>query len=452
MALIRDYRIVIGSNPAVNERRAAAFVARYIRLMTGVEPLAVTDESQPEALEIVIGRTNRETLDGLTINREPSRQWEFQVFSAGSRLYITGLGCPAREDETGLVVKDGCVGTVYGAYHFVDQILGYRFVYESFDSCPFAPDKAMPEGYFFARTLQALEQLPPKVEGSVMYSLPNHLRAELNQYCLIFKTRQGKLAVMDSGRTQNAPHILRCLQELSGEEKPVVSTWFLTHTHDDHSGGFIALCADPELYSRITVEHVYHRLVSDAYYLELAADRHPDHAKAAAQMRQGIQTLGAQEHVVSSGDKIRLDEMCFEVLYAPDEALGENCSINDSSLVFKLSHDSGQSILLLVDAEDRASEYLLESCPQKLRCDIVQVAHHGCNGAPYELYRLTGARAALFNCCNRYWYGDNGEGLFTFNVGHIRTRNMLRQLGMKPENIYCDSDGILTVPLPFEFR
>ena len=35
MALIKDYRIVIGSNPAVNERRAAAVVARYIRLMTG---------------------------------------------------------------------------------------------------------------------------------------------------------------------------------------------------------------------------------------------------------------------------------------------------------------------------------------------------------------------------------------------------------------------------------
>lgn len=453
MAKIRDYRIVIGSSCATNERRAASFITRYIRLMTGVEPLTVTDDAQPQPLEIVVGRTNREGLDGISFQRAPERQWEFQVLSAGCRIYVTGLGCPASDKAEAQIVKDGCVGTVFAAYHFVEQILGYEFVYETYDSCPFVPDKEMPENYAFTRTMEALEeQLPPPVDGTAMYSLPTHARAELNQYCLIFKTRQGKLVVVDGGRKADIHHLLRCLRALSGKEKPVVSAWFMTHTHDDHCGGFLALCKEPELAAQVKIEHFYHHFATKEFYLEYAVDHHPDHYDAAVCMRECANVIDTQVHILQTGDVVEVDELKFETLYVPDIPADVRCCINDSSLVFKLTHDSGQTMLLLVDAEGYSAKTIMKNCPEKLQSDIVQVAHHGCLGVPYEGYRLIGAKAALFTCCPRYWYGENGEGLYTYNVGHIRTRNFLRELGIKKENIYRDSNSILAFHLPLKIN
>ena len=236
------------------------------------------------------------------------------MFTAGSRVFVTGFGCPKSEDAAAQVVKDGCIGTVYAAYHFVDAILGYEFVYETFDSCPYQPDVTMPGEYRFERTCAALAaQLPPAVDGTVMYSIPTYTKAELNQYCLIFKTRAGKIVVIDSGRWQGVDHLLRCLYSLSGGEKPVISAWIMTHTHDDHSGGFMALCADPALAGQVTVEHFYHHLVDDRFYLETAVDRHPDHAAAAHALRKGAADMGAKIHVVQTGDTLDVEELHFEV-------------------------------------------------------------------------------------------------------------------------------------------
>ena len=47
----------------------------------------------------------------------------------------------------------------------------------------------------------------------------------------------------------------------------------------------------------------------------------------------------------------------------------------------------GQRILWLGDIGTAGSRSLLRLPEEKLRCDIVQVAHHGYNGASLELYR-----------------------------------------------------------------
>lgn len=453
MAKIRDYRIVTGSRSAVNERRAAAFVARYIRLVTGVEPAIVTDDTPPQPLEIVIGRTNREIADGLQLDRRPQRQWEFLLQSVGNRLYLTGLGCPSSEEEVGRIVKDGCVGSVFAAYHFVEDILKFPFVYETFDACPFTPEAEMPQQYSFVRTAESLrDQLPPAVEGSVMYSVPPYSRTELNQGCLLFKTRQGRIVVIDGGREKDADHLVECLKALSPDRKPVISAWLMTHIHEDHVGSYVGICSDPALAGQITVEHFYYRLLPREFYTTVSKEASPDFGRAIDVLQASAGILGTQMHTVSEGDVIAVDELSFEALYVPRDADMDRCSVNDTSILFKLTHDSGQTVMLLADAEPLCWEYLQKNCPKKLKSDILQVPHHGSNSVPYECFRAVGAKAAFFQCCSRFWFGENGEGLNTFNVGHIRTRNILRELGMKPENIYRDSNGILTFPLPFSIH
>ena len=57
MTKICNYRIVLAQKPTYNERRAAAFIRRGVRLITGATLEIVSDAEKPLPLEIVIGKT-----------------------------------------------------------------------------------------------------------------------------------------------------------------------------------------------------------------------------------------------------------------------------------------------------------------------------------------------------------------------------------------------------------
>ena len=67
MSKIVDYRIVISENASTCERRAASFLRTNIKLVCGKTLEIVKDSEKPSALEIVVGKTNREALDGVEL-------------------------------------------------------------------------------------------------------------------------------------------------------------------------------------------------------------------------------------------------------------------------------------------------------------------------------------------------------------------------------------------------
>ncbi len=448
MARIQNYRIVIGTNPTVNEKRAAAFAAKYIKLVTGVWVDTVTDDTAPQPLEIAVGRTNREALDGLAFDRCPDRNWEYTVQLCGRRLYLTGFGCPKGEARARQVVNDYCLGTVLAAYHFVEHILGFEFVYETYDRCPEVPELPMPECYHFEYTTQALAaQLPEKMEGSAMYLIPTCCVLEWNMCSVVLKTRSGKLVVMDGGHGEDAEHVLRCLEHLADGEKPVISAWLFSHIHPDHYGMLYRLCTEPELAKRVEIRHFYGHLLPHEFYAELSKERDAEMAEARDQLWNMGSTLGVTMHQVEKGDSIQVDELRFDVIHVPDMADAREMNMNDSSTVYKLTHDSGQRILFLGDAETVCARHMLRE-PELLRSDVVQVGHHGCWSVDFDTYAAIDADAYFFEIGCRFWFGDKAEGLNTHNTGVIRSRNFIRELGKKRENIHRDTDGILSFSLP----
>ncbi len=70
-------------------------------------------------------------------------------------------------------------------------------------------------------------------------------------------------------------------------------------------------------------------------------------------------------------------------------------TFNDHSTVLR-AETAGWSLLFLGDLYKEGSRILLHRCPEKLKCDIVQVAHHGFAGATRELYRAAEAHYALW--------------------------------------------------------
>ena len=126
MSKITEYRIVTSEHPSTNEQRAASFICRNIKLVCGKKVAMVKDTVPPTALEIVVGKTNREALDGVELERSRTGVWEYVIFKKGDRIYVTGLGCPPDvEPEYNTAYRkldDGSIGTVMAANHFVEDI------------------------------------------------------------------------------------------------------------------------------------------------------------------------------------------------------------------------------------------------------------------------------------------------------------------------------------------
>ena len=83
--------------------------------------------------------------------------------------------------------------------------------------------------------------------------------------------------------------------------------------------------------------------------------------------------------------------------------------LNDSSLVFSLKTPS-KKILFLGDISPKMSDKLAMKYKDKdeLKCDYLQLAHHGQSGGSYNLYSLTYAKYGLW--CAPKWLFDNDSG------------------------------------------
>jgi hypothetical protein len=168
--------------------------------------------------------------------------------------------------------------------------------------------------------------------------------------------------------------------------------------------------------------------------------------------RVGVVTspTGAAVKTVRKGDIIAVDEIEFEVIHVPDIAFADKMNMNDSSVVYKMTYDEKQTMMLLGDAEWVCSNDLVENCADKLKSDIVQVGHHGCGNVSAECYRLIDADAYIWPVGEKFWYSECGEGLNTHNTGVIRTRVYMMRNNPDMRNVYVVKDDILSSPLPMK--
>ena len=175
---------------------------------------------------------------------------------------------------------------------------------------------------------------------------------------------------------------------------PVVAGWYFSHAHQDHIGVFLDMMechgADIELCG----------LYFNFQPVDLPETSEGWRTKCndLATVRRFYEVLeercaGVPVHTLRTGERLRVEELSLEVLYTHED-LDVASTFNDHSTVAMLMA-CGQRILLLGDVFTEGSRILLQR-PEKLRCDIVQVSHHGYGGATRALYEATGARVALW--------------------------------------------------------
>lgn len=448
---ISEYRIVLSQRATFSERRAATFICENVKLVCGKKLPIVSDSEDPSPLEIVVGKTSREDLDGVCFERNVDGTWEFVLTKCGERLYLSGLGVePDDRPYTSAYnpLDDGAVGTALAAYHFVERILGYDFIYSPFEDFPESPELEMPEEYHYEFTRKELRSvMPEKIDGAAIYSLNCTGRIEWNTGSFIIKTKEDRLIVIDGGRGDELPRLIEALKTISGEDVPTVTAWIFSHLHDDHYGAYVRLTED-EWREKIKVMDVYCNFISRAHWEAKAFGDNAVLPGAYDAIMGSDKTLGATIHVVEKGERISIDEIDFDVIHVPDSTRAANMNVNDTTTVYKMTYDNGQTIMFLGDAEWVCNEDLVNNCADLLKSDVVQVGHHGCGNVSKKCYELIDAKVYLWQCGLRFWYQEKGEGINTHNVGLVRYRTYMMERGTKKENIYVTIDKIHSLPLP----
>lgn len=183
---------------------------------------------------------------------------------------------------------------------------------------------------------------------------------------MVFKLEDGSFLVYDGGNASVADFLIETLKNLAGGDTVNISTWIITHDHDDHYGA-IAKIAKEKKTDGITVKEFWtNPMNSEGYGLVESLKL----AFPSAAIRR-----------LSYGENIALSGASVKVLCTPEVIPNDpRNDVNTNSLVLMLTVGDDK-ILLSADANEPAWEFMLrqqaQSSEYSLKCNYLQVPHHG---------------------------------------------------------------------------
>lgn len=211
----------------------------------------------------------------------------------------------------------------------------------------------------------------------------------------VFLLNSGRFFIIDGGYfTQGEDERLYqwLCSHCSG--KPEITGWFFSHAHQDHIGTFINMMEHHRKDLNI------HQLIFNFQPLEL-----PESSSGWDIISNDLATVRKFYEILDqycgdipiltphTGDVYDYEELVVNVLYTHED-LTEKSTFNDYSTVIRVD-TCGQKILFLGDVYNKGSAMLLRN-EDHIKCDILQVSHHGFNGATTELYKAACASVALW--------------------------------------------------------
>ncbi|MBQ9544425.1 MAG: hypothetical protein IJV00_04785 [Clostridia bacterium] len=270
------------------------------------------------------------------------------------------------------------------------------------------------------------------VEGSASLTL-----LPLKQFGLsmIFTLPDGRFVVVDGGQQSESRNLVKYLAENAPEEEmPVVAAWFFTHAHPDHTYAFFGV-RDPSLYQQITVEN----FVFNFPCLDVYERYEPDCIAQTKNVRDTISFCFPDAKIIKphTGDQMKLGGLTVDFLMTQEDLAPYSLSdFNSSSLVMRFAL-AGTTVMVTGDMSE-ANFALVNAnySPEDLKCDILQVPHHG------------------WNRNKRFFESVDAEIVFIPNNGASEAPTLFK--GYDIENVtkkalalYACAEKTVTIPLPY---
>ena len=140
---------------------------------------------------------------------------------------------------------------------------------------------------------------------------------------------------------------------------------------------------------------------------------------------------------IVKGQQIVVDNVIITVMNTP--YLFSYNSINNSSVAYMLNINGKKALFLGDMGEEAGRQLIADNSAETLKCDIVQMAHHGQYGVSLEVYQILQPEICLWSCPEWLWNNDNGGGVDSGSWLTIETRRWMAQLGV-PYHV-CIKDG-----------
>ena len=246
---------------------------------------------------------------------------------------------------------------------------------------------------------------------------------------VIIENGEGGLIVVDGGWTNNAEYLLNQIKQKGGH----VKAWLITHPDSDHAGALADILYKHN--GEITIDGIYYSFHEDSWYAEKDAEV----ANMVAYLK-GAFALVPQNTLhgdIVSGQVIDAGPAKIQVLNKAYKANSD--FVNNSSVAYMVSLN-GTNVVFLGDLARAGGEMLMADHDLRaLKCDVVQLAHHGQNGVDFEVYKALRPSVALWPTPQWLWDNDGGSGAGTGPWLTQDTKNWMVRLGIKTS--YCIKDG-----------
>ena len=255
----------------------------------------------------------------------------------------------------------------------------------------------------------------------------NQSKSQMMGY--IIKTKQGKVIAIDGGTKEDTENFIKNINNLGGK----IDIWFITHPHKDHVGVLNSII---EQNIDLKLGKIYYTANDLNWYLKYD----PERAYEAEDFYKTITNSKIKDKVeeVTLNQIINIDNIGFEILGVKNPEITVN-PFNNSSMVIKLKVNE-KEVLFLADTGAESGRKLLQNQGDKLKADIVQMAHHGQAGVTKEVYEKISPKICLWPTPDWLWDNNPETGYNTGPYKTIETRQWMENLSVKQNFVAKDGD------------
>ncbi len=261
--------------------------------------------------------------------------------------------------------------------------------------------------------------------------LTNNTSQQMMGYFI--KTENGKIIVVDGGTIGDSKNLQNYINNNGGK----VDYWFLTHFHNDHAGAISDIINN----SDIKIDNIIYSFCSK----QLVEKYEPLRIEDYNIITEALNNNKVLDNLITPNESqiFEIDNIKVKIISIYQNDIFENLG-NNTSMIFKI-YVNDKSIIFLGDAGVESSEKLIKYHLKDLKSDYVQMAHHGQNGATYELYKEISPDYCLWPTPDFLWDNDNGSGYNSGSWKTFETREWMKNLNVK-EN-YIEKDGDITLKI-----
>ena len=255
--------------------------------------------------------------------------------------------------------------------------------------------------------------------------------------CYAVRCDDGSFFVIDSAHfysVRDDIRIIEFLRKISGENKPRVSGWYFSHAHEDHIGKFLSLLKYYD--DLVSIDTLYYNFPSENRAdipWEIQVKNLTEEFRKEVSNKKNINKVK-----LHTGMRFAVKNLLFTVLCTHEDVFPCSTSdFNNTSTVIKM--ECGETAVLFPgDASVESDKIMTERYRDALKCDVIQVSHHGHTGCSPEFYKRAGAKCALFPVT-----------VIKFEEEWPRQESN-RTVADIADEYYIASNGTAEIPLPYK--